>query len=152
MAYCIDTSSILEAWRRSYPPDVFGTVWSAIDELIENHDLYSSVEVMRELEPRDDEVYEWARARNGMFIPLDDEIQDCTSEILTTHPRLVGERANRNHADPFVIATARTKGLIVVTEEDPGSATRPRIPLVCDSYGIQHMKILEVFQAEGWYF
>jgi hypothetical protein len=34
MAYCFDTSVLIECWSRSYPPDVFPGLWLKLDELI----------------------------------------------------------------------------------------------------------------------
>jgi hypothetical protein len=34
LKYSLDTSAILEAWRRRYPPDVFPVVWRRIEDLI----------------------------------------------------------------------------------------------------------------------
>jgi hypothetical protein len=66
-----------------------------------------------------------------MFVPLEDAIQRATSEVLVRHPLLMKATKNRNGADPFVIATARVKGLTVVTEEKGGTTTKPKIPSVC---------------------
>ncbi len=152
MAYCLDTSSLLEAWRRSYPPTVFAGLWDRLDELIHDGRLWSSVEVLRELEKRDDDVYEWASERSSIFLPIDDGIQQAVLKVLESHPRLMGARANRNHADPFVIATATDKELAVVTEENNGKQEKPRIPDVCEHYGLPCSKVLAMIQQEGWVF
>jgi hypothetical protein len=57
LKYSIDTSAILEAWRRRYPPDVFPAVWQRLEQMIERGDLGASEEVLLELEKRDDEVH-----------------------------------------------------------------------------------------------
>jgi hypothetical protein len=33
MRYSIDTSAILDGWRRHYPPDVFPPLWTSLEEL-----------------------------------------------------------------------------------------------------------------------
>ena len=50
MKYSIDTSAILDAWRRRYPPDVFPAVWVRFDEAIDAADLGASEEVLLEVE------------------------------------------------------------------------------------------------------
>lgn len=150
--YCVDTSSLLEAWIRSYPPNSFPGLWDRLDSLIGEERLWSSEEVLRELEQRDDDMYEWASDRDHIFLPLDEDVQDAATRLLERHPRLMGERANRNHADPFVIATAWVRGLAVVTEEAEGSAERPRIPFVCQDLSIPNISVLELIQQEGWVF
>lgn len=151
--YCLDTSSLLEAWRRSYPPEVFPGLWEQLDRLIEDGRLWSSEEVLRELEKRDDDVYAWAKERDTIFLAVDDAIQDAVREILSAYPRFMGARANKNHADPFVVATAMTNGIQVITEERHGNAPdKPRIPDVCDAYGVPFLKVLDLIQNEGWKF
>jgi len=78
--YSVDTSALLDGWRRYYPPDVFPPVWKKLDELIEDKILVASEEVLLELRRKDDDVYEWARVRSHMFVPTaDEEIQRAVS-------------------------------------------------------------------------
>lgn len=153
MRYCFDSSSVLEGWVRYYPPDVFPGLWDRIDALIRNGDVRSPDEVREELNKKHDEVYAWAKARNELFVPLDDEIQAATRAVLEAFPRLVGELRDRNRADPFVIALAMVNGAAVVTEEKrAGTRDRPRIPIVCDHFGIRHLRLLEMIRELGWQF
>jgi hypothetical protein len=88
-----------------------------------------------------------------MFVPLDEDIQRATQEILDQFPRLVGTMKDRNRADPFVIALAKVKVAIVVTgEKNVGTRDRPRIPIVCDHFGISHRTMLELIREKGWTF
>jgi Domain of unknown function (DUF4411) len=65
------------------------------------------------------------------------EIQLATRQVLAAHPKLMGNAKNRNGADPFVIGYALAVGGTVVTEErHDGSASRPRIPMVCALMGV----------------
>lgn len=154
MKYSIDTSAILDAWRRRYPPDVFPAVWVRFDEVIDAGDLKASEEVLLELEKRDDEVHEWAKARKAkMFVPIDEEQQQHVSSILGNHERLVDTRKNRSAADPFVIALAMAQECAVVTAEAAtGKADRPNIPDVCSSMGVRSVTLLELFREQGWRF
>jgi hypothetical protein len=47
-------------------------------------------------------------------VDLDEAVQLEVKEILAKHPRLVMEKKQRYAADPFVIALAKLKGLVVV--------------------------------------
>ena len=152
MKYSIDTSAILEAWRRYYPPDVFPPVWRKLDELIDQGTLIATEEVLHELERKDDEVYEWAQQRN-MFVPTDEAIQLAVTDVLRNHPKLINQRESRSGADPFVIALAQVEGCAVLTAEKPTrSSKRPNIPDVCDALGIPWLTILQLFRNEGWVF
>jgi len=152
--YCVDTSALLDAWRRWYPLEMFPTLWDKMDVLIEAGRLLSSEEVLQELERKEgDTLHEWAKQRHDLFLPLDDEIQHCAVQIMTSHPKLVDERTGKSFADPWVIATAKTNGCIVVTGEiSTGSQKRPKIPDVCRAMGIRTIRIVDLIREERWRF
>ena|SRR5579871_1082688 len=153
MAYCIDTSAILDGWVRYYPRDVFPTLWEKLEELIGLGRLVAPDEVLRELSKNDDELHEWARLQIGLFCPLEEEIQIATAEILGAFPKLVNNERNRSVADPFVIAVAKVRKLSVVTgEKRKGNLARPKIPDVCEVYGIKCLTFLDLMKTEGWKF
>lgn len=149
MAYCLDTSTLVGAWVRSYPPDVFPGLWAKLEEMADGGDVISPEEVLNELEAKADDLYSWAKERSTMFVPLDGEQMQATNKVLAAFPRLVGELAERNRADPFVIALARVRSVTVVTEERGGTEKRPRIPLVCSHFGVPCIGTLEFIRANG---
>jgi len=94
LVYSFDTSAILEGWRRSYPPDIFSSLWTKIDQLIDDGVVIASDEVRVELEKKADEVFAWAKERSQMFIPPTIEIQEAVVEILSEFPTLVDSGRN----------------------------------------------------------
>ena len=80
--------------------------------MIKVGELLSPDEVLAELSQKDDAVYQWAKTNSAMFVPLDEDIQRATQEILDQFPAPRGrhEEEDRNRADPFVIALAKVKG------------------------------------------
>lgn len=150
--YSIDTSALLDAWIRWYPPDLFPKLWENFEALISEKRLIASEEVLVELEKKDDEIYKWAK-KQKMFYPLTTEIQLISSQILNKFPRLIDSRKERSQADPFVIALAKNRNCLVVTgEKNPGTEDRPRIPIVCKAFGITQINIVQLIRAEGWRF
>ena len=101
MTYSIDTSSILDAWRRHSPPDVFPALWTNLEQLIGTGLLRASEEVRNELERKDDEVLAWAKKQSGFYVPLDKPIQISVRTILAGFPKLLDTMVNRSGADPF---------------------------------------------------
>ena len=152
--YCIDTSALIHAWRRAYPIRNFRPVWSQVDILIEEERLYSSIEVLLELEKRDDDLYQWAKERQDIFIDIEgDELQIQMAHLLGGYPRLVDTRKNRSGADPFVVGLAalRDPPLVVVTQEGPtNNIEKPHIPDVCVAEGIECINILDLITREDW--
>ena len=92
------------------------------------------------------------KSRPHLFVPLDDTIQQATSEVLAKHPLLMKATKSRNGADPFVIATAQVRGLTVVTEEKGGSDRRPKIPSVCKALDVPCINVLQFLRDHGWSF
>jgi predicted nucleic acid-binding protein len=152
MAYCFDTSVLIECWSRSYPPDVFPGLWVKLDALIAQQEVLCADEVRVELERQEDDLTKWIKVRPQLFVPLDDAIQRATSEVLARHPLLMKATKNRNGADPFVIATAQVRGLTVVTEEKGGTDTKPKIPSVCAALRVPCVNVLSFIRDQGWSF
>lgn len=148
MRYSVDTSLLIQGWRTYYPPDVFPGVWDGLAEMIAAGSIRASEEVREELERKDDELLAWADGRADLFVPIDAAVEAHVEKILSTHPKLIDERANRSAADPWVIALALTNGCAVATHEKPSrSRKRPHIPDVCAAYGVNAVPFVEFFRA-----
>ena len=156
IACCIDTSALIHAWRRAYPIHNFRDVWNRMDGLIGAGRLLSSAEVLDELRKRDDDLHEWAKRREDIFLDITgDELQIRMADILGRYPRLVDTRRNRSAADPFVIAIAglHDPPLVVVTQEGPTNRiAKPHIPDVCAAEGLDCISILDLIVREDWRF
>lgn len=153
MKYSIDTSILIESWVRLYAQDTFPQVWKKLDELIEQGNLIATEEVLFELERKEDKLYEWAKQRKSMFIPVDENLQRVVTDILSKHKKLVKEGKNRSSADPFVIALAQVQNCAVITFENPsGNMDKPKIPDVCSSLKIRCLKMLDLFREQKWKF
>lgn len=151
MKYCLDTSFFIRTWRESYPLDVFPSFWTTFDKLIEDGEVGSPSVVLVELSKKDDELHKWAKARKGLFWPLEEDIQRAASEILKRFPKMMEEGRDRNTADPFVIAMAKVCGLTVVTTER-SKPTKPKIPDVCLEYGIPLLNVVGLLRDLKWTF
>lgn len=153
LKYSIDTSAILDGWRRYYPPDVFPIIWEKLGELIHISELKAIEEVLYDLEKKDDHVYEWARNQPQLFVPIDDQIQIEVSNILQQYEKLIDTRKNRSSSDPFVIALAKIHQVTVVTGERPtNNLNKPHIPDVCNELGIRSINLLHLIREQGWVF
>lgn len=151
--YSIDSSSILEAWIRRYPPDIFPILWEKLSELIAEDQLLISEEVLYELEKKSDEVHGWFKQYKDKLVVTDEGVQALAEQVLSTHKKLIDTRTNRSGADPFVIAVAQTKGCAVITEEKPtGNDSRPKIPDVCNAYNLRFLNILDFIREQKWRF
>lgn len=152
--YSIDTSSLVHAFRRNFPPDILPSLWDQkFDELIEQEIMFAPHDVLDELERKDDKLYAWAKARAKMFIELD-KFESQLSMIMGRYPRLVDTKTGKSGADPMVIALALSMNqrLTVVTQEGVGSAKSPRIPYVCQQEDLRQIDLLQLFRDQQWSF
>lgn len=150
--YSIDSSSLIHGWRRVYRPRNFSVVWERMDVLMDEGRLRCSVEVLHELQKKDDELHGWCNERKEKFCAeIDDACQTEVARLMAAHERLVDTVKGRSGADPFVIGLARTikPTMVVVTEENPGKV---RIPDVCDAEGIRWIRLADLIEEEDWEF
>ena len=136
--YVFDANIFINLQRRQ-PIDIYPSVWLKIEELMQDGTVISSREVFDELARGEDVLFEWAKIRKEYFLPSDVPVQERVRTILSEHRGLVEGGKKINNADPFVIALAQEKDCIVVTEE---TRTRnnltPKIPDICEAYGMKY--------------
>lgn len=152
--YCIDTSSLVHAYQRSYPPDILPDLWeNRFDEIIDAGRLIAPFDVIEELKQKHDDLYDWAKNRLGMFVEIDG-FQDELAGTMADFPRLVDTKKGKSGADPMVIALALSKDpcFVVVTEEGYGSQKSPKIPFVCAERNLRCVNILQLFRDQSWKF
>jgi hypothetical protein len=158
--YCIDTSGWTHA-KRGYPLANFPSLWTNLDNLVNDKRLFSPNEVYRELEKQDDELFRWLKQRKKLFIKADQEHIALTLDIMARFPKLVNPNKLGPVADPFVIALAIVMNrnlmlvdgrCIVVSGETPGGSKKNKIPDVCREYQLTHFAIVDLISNEGWVF
>lgn len=153
--YSIDSSSLIHGWCRIYRPKNFGLVWKRIDTLIAEGRLRASIEVLHELEKKDDDLFAWGKERKeALFVEIDDACQSEVVRIMGKYERLVDTAKGRSGGDPFVIALAATgrPPMTVISEEQPGKKSSPKIPDVCLAEGIPCMGLADMIEQEDWQF
>lgn len=127
--YCVDSSSLLRAANEAYPRRRFPRLWAEIEALIDAGRLIMSIEVYREIERKDEDVFAWCEERKDTLCrDIDDNVQAHVIRLMRAYPRLVDTRKGKSGGDPFVLAQALAANprLVVVTEEKGGSETSPR--------------------------
>ena len=91
--YVIDACALIDAARNyNMSKRSFAHIWATIEDLIRSGDLISSAEIMDEL--KDDDLKTWAKQHKECFLPLTQEIQAKTSEVLAQFPTLIKIRSS----------------------------------------------------------
>lgn len=151
--YCADTSALVDAHRRCYPPRAFVGLWNKIDELIEEGRFISPEEVWKELEERGDDLTRWAKERAHMFIRPDYHQTSFMTRVAVDYPELIRSSVLEHRADPWVVALAHTRPNHIVVSAEKGEAARiPKIPQMCRRYTVTHLPLVNVIVSEGWVF
>ena len=106
-AYCLDTSSAIEWYVRTYKPAILPTLPARIEALIAADRLRSPKIVLDELNPIDDDCSKWAKAQTKLFLEESVEVQQVVRQLMATHQNPAKPHKGVNGADPFVIALAQ---------------------------------------------
>jgi ribosome-binding ATPase YchF (GTP1/OBG family) len=126
--YIIDTCSILsqrpdEPHRRN----VYSSLWTKIDEIVEKKSIVTCSEIEDELEDAD--MQSWLKQHACVVLGIDDDIQRNVTKIVNEHPEMIGLKKVKSSGDAFLIATAMKYSLTVITEENKHSYKK--IPEIC---------------------
>jgi Domain of unknown function (DUF4411) len=119
VTYCIDTSSIIDAGERYYPPDVFPAFWERLDGLVVAGRLKAPDTLIDELKKKGDEWRDWIYQRQArMIVPIDDAILAAMPRVMAVYIRQDVD-ITRVTGDPFFNATSVVHGLTPITSEVP---------------------------------
>jgi len=157
LIYVFDTNSLSNVLKYYYP-DSFTSFWEKFDDMIKQGNIISVREVRGELILRfnDSTIKLLTRYNNKFFEdPTVEELSFITEIYSIRHFRQNLDKKKLlqggHFADPFIIAKAKFKKAVVVTEE-----SRPRngarIPNICDHFGIQCENLQGFMVNENWKF
>ena len=155
--YSIDTNVLMDWQARYFPTDIFPSLLNYVDGMIAEERWIAPELVEEELNAVGTaELAAWAKARPHMFVPLEDVLAEALG-IQARFPGLKDPKAEFEEADAYVIALAKLRDGIVVTQETSAAEkTRPRrthfIPDVCRELGLPCISFLGLMRREGWRF
>jgi predicted nucleic acid-binding protein len=149
--YIIDTSSLVDAQDEDQPAEV----WKGIFKLINASKLKTAAAAYPEIERMTDAgkipqyAFDRIKARKRTFCIPDEDLIVEAGRIVFQHSHIETWRDPKNPADPWIIAAARLKGYIVVTEErDTGPKKNKRIPWVCEKENVKWIRLRHLIQKE----
>jgi hypothetical protein len=156
--YSFDTSVFMDSQARYYPPDIFISLVTKIEELIVAGEC-SAVELVKEEIDAvgTPELRAWTKNHPALFVTLDPLVQVEAAMIESKYPDLMDPKSLHQSADAYVVALAKVKGGIVVSQEtsaaEKKSAKRTHyIPDVCRDLGISCINLLGLMRREHWTF
>ena len=154
--YVFDTSSFRELFH--FYPQRFPTLWQDFQALLENGDIISVKEVLREMSVGGSEHPDtkWANHHKHIFKePSVDEARFLTEIFKVTHFQQSLDKKKilkgGPFADPFVIASAKINCATVVTQEK-FKENGTKIPNICDRFGVPCVNLEKFMELEKWKF
>jgi len=152
--YCFDTDTLAASWRKYYRPSSFEALWDKLGDMMKRSIILIPEEVKKEIGVGKDDLVGWMKRYCPKSVGIDEAQLRIVSQIVNKYPAVSQYKKPRpNHADPFVVAVAKTRGLEVVTfEKGGGSAVNPAIPNLCAEYGVACCTLPDFFEKEGMSF
>lgn len=155
--YSVDSSSLMDWQSRYFPTDVFTGLVGRVEELVVAGRFVAPALVKDEVGAIGTAgLIVWTERHAGIFAPTAEVLADAQL-IQNQFAGLRDPKAEYEEADAYVIALAKMRGGIVVTQETPAAEKRnPRrthfIPDVCRELGISCISLLGLMRREGWKF
>lgn len=155
--YSVDTSSLMDWQARYYPLGVFQGLATRIDDLGTSRRLFAVALVEEEVRAvGTGDMAKWFKDRRGLIVPTSEVLAEALA-IQNQFTGLRDPKAQSEEADSYVIALARMRNGIVITQETSVAEKRnPKrthfIPDVCRELGIPCINLLGLMRRERWVF
>lgn len=156
--YSADTSIFMDWQARYYPLDIFVTLQTRIEQLIETNGLRAVALVQEEIKAiGTPDLKKWAGKNKSLFVPLASDVQIEASSIEARYPDLLDPKSPYQSADAYVIAFAKLQNGIVISQETSvhekrNPAKNHYIPDVCRDLGVGCINLLGLMRREKWEF
>jgi hypothetical protein len=153
--YSVDSSAFMDWQARFYPVDVFKSILDRVETLIAAKRFMAPALVREELGAvGTGDLIAWADAHAAIYVPTRELLVEAQT-IQNRFPGLRDPKAEFEEADAYVIALAKLRGGIVITQETPAAEKRnPKrthfIPDVCREMGVPCFNLLGLMRRENW--
>ena len=156
-----------------YYPDIFPSFWRSIDALIAADKFQSVDEVKKEIDGKYDnsnfnhdpkyyrqdiQFRDWYQARRQIFSPLDNQESQVLPQVLGHYSSdIIADKfynPSANFADPYLIAKAKAKNGVVVTEERSRTKNNNdgKIPTICRLCSVKCINAEDFMHTQKWKF
>ncbi|MEM4218209.1 MAG: DUF4411 family protein [Candidatus Methanomethylicaceae archaeon] len=154
--YVLDTSVFTQAARSYYHFAIAPGFWKALVQKARAGTLLSIDRVKAEIDKGQDDLKKWVNSHFHYFQSTNDQtivaayrqvIQWATAQNQYT-PAAKTHFADNDNADAWVVAYARAKNCVVVTQEAPAPQARHKIKLpdVCRGFNVQCIDTFEMMR------
>ena len=156
--YLLDADVLIEAANRYYAFDIAPAFWRKLEDLIGDGRVCSVDWVQKELMKGNDQLAGWAKSNSGDAFRATGEA-DVVAEYRVVMGRVndqeqFSEAAKEEFAkgaDGWLIAYAKAKRYVIVTEERLNPAIKRKVPIpnVCQAFGIRYVDTFGMLRELG---
>lgn len=160
--YTIDSCSLMDVFgdEKMVSKHVTPGLWTRIEGLIEQGIIISHIEVLYEIKKegaKGEELFDWAHAHEQMFRDYSAAEGPIIRAMSPKYAAFVNQKVNNIHADPWLVAQAKHRGLTLITEEKRSGSTDARkhkLPNVCSdsAFAVPCIDLLGLIKQQGWTF
>jgi len=156
--FVLDANVFIQAARNYYAFDLGSKFWDILISYSSKGRVCSIDRVRAELDRGNDDLKEWANDHfSKAFASTDDEEIIATFSEIMTWVNDQGQFFDAaktdfaNGADGWLIAYAKVKGFVVVTQELPSPEVRRKVPIpnVCQAFKVDYCDTFEMLRRLG---
>jgi hypothetical protein len=146
-SYIFDANCFIEPWNKFYSYSFFGDYWDKfIHTNCKDEKILIQREIYDEIVKKDDALSKWIKKHDFLIVETDLALTREVAKINNQFPKLTKETKGRSLADPFIIAIAKLRNATVVTMENDGSESKPKIPYVCTELKVKHINLYQFLE------
>ena len=99
--YVFDSSALFDL-KRDYPINIFPTLWEWFNDMCKEELVIAPREVLREIKNGNDELVDWAKEFDNLFLePTDEEVGILSQVMVCYTPKIIEKHSIKPWADPF---------------------------------------------------
>jgi hypothetical protein len=156
--YLLDANVFIDAAKRYYAFDIVPAFWQTLEQLADTGRIHSIDWVQKDLSKGNDELADWARSDfNDAFLPTTEAGVVAQYRVVMNWVNSQAQFTDAAKAefaagsDGWIIAYAKAKGEIVVTDEvlNPDIKRRVPIPNVCQALGMRYVNTFGMLRELG---
>lgn len=159
--YLIDTNAVITPAKQYYPMDLMPKYWDSLKRMFEEKSVNLLDMIYNEIVSGNDEVSDWLKSIEDTI----DIIDHRESDILQSYSNVLeyvsncgfykesalAEWSRSTVADPWLIATAKARNLVIVSLETSNTGLNQnnrskmaKIPDVAKALGVEHCNVFEM--------
>jgi PIN domain nuclease of toxin-antitoxin system len=161
--YTIDSCSLIDIFgsEKMVSKDITPGLWKKILELIEQGVIVSHIEVFQEIKKegtKGEELYDWTHMNPTIFKDYDWAQEGPIIRVMSPkYDAFVNAKVGNIHADPWLIAQAKSRKITLITEEKFSTSPnvkKHKLPNVCSDplFNVKSIDLVGLIKEQGWKF